>query len=442
MDKRFLPIRAKIIAAYGCDIAEAKCYFSSRNYVFVFTDGKTVIRVSLGRKPGDRTALLSEVLWVDGLKQYSDTICAPVPSKHNNHFEEFQADGVFYRVTCFTQARGEMLDVSKADNWFYMLLGDMVGRIHQASRELWQQGIHFKRKNWYELPHFDPDTVKDKLEPALLDKCRTVMDKVKQIPANPNIYGMVHGDIGTNNYYVDINNIWVFDFDDCHYNFFMYDVASALSMWLMMGVSGSEKNRDFLFGSGMLDSFRQGYERHVTFPAAHWDDLELFVQLRYVFINIIMAKLTELGMDFDLDASRKMMAAILMADDVFAGLDRVGEAMRQAMAAAFGQGAATGADASAAGQVSADGKAIITLPAKVNTETAPALEEKILAIIAQGCRDLTLDCGELAYVSSAGLRVFLRAHKKLQGKFRLIHVPGMVHEVLETTGLNTLIKEE
>jgi anti-sigma B factor antagonist len=47
---------------------------------------------------------------------------------------------------------------------------------------------------------------------------------------------------------------------------------------------------------------------------------------------------------------------------------------------------------------------------------------------------LTFDCEKLAYVSSAGLRVLLSAHKRTRGTMKLIKVNELVMEVLEMTG--------
>ena len=40
----------------------------------------------------------------------------------------------------------------------------------------------------------------------------------------------------------------------------------------------------------------------------------------------------------------------------------------------------------------------------------------------------------LSYISSAGLRVLLTAHKKINGKMKLVNVNELVMEVLEMTG--------
>jgi anti-sigma B factor antagonist len=57
--------------------------------------------------------------------------------------------------------------------------------------------------------------------------------------------------------------------------------------------------------------------------------------------------------------------------------------------------------------------AIIELKGRLDAVTCPKVEEKILSMIDGGDLKLLVDCQHLEYISSAGLRVFYRAAKKL-----------------------------
>ena len=52
----------------------------------------------------------------------------------------------------------------------------------------------------------------------------------------------------------------------------------------------------------------------------------------------------------------------------------------------------------------------------------------------EGVTALTFDCEKLVYISSAGLRVLLAAHKRMKGAMKLMGVSELVMEVLEMTG--------
>ena len=85
----------------------------------------------------------------------------------------------------------------------------------------------------------------------------------------------------------------------------------------------------------------------------------------------------------------------------------------------------------------------IALAGRLDTVTAPELE-KALNDSLNGITDLTLDCENLEYISSAGLRVLLAAHQKMsnKGEMKLISINEIVHEVLEVTGLSEILTVE
>ena len=75
----------------------------------------------------------------------------------------------------------------------------------------------------------------------------------------------------------------------------------------------------------------------------------------------------------------------------------------------------------------------LAIEGRLDTVTAPELEG-LLAENYKEASALTVDCKELIYVSSAGLRVLLAAHKKMKGAMKLKNVSELVMEVFEMTG--------
>ena len=76
---------------------------------------------------------------------------------------------------------------------------------------------------------------------------------------------------------------------------------------------------------------------------------------------------------------------------------------------------------------------IIEVVGRLDTITAPVLEKSINEN-APSIQNLVLDLKGLEYVSSAGLRVLLTAHKRMNGAMKLVKVGELVMEVFEMTG--------
>ena len=89
------------------------------------------------------------------------------------------------------------------------------------------------------------------------------------------------------------------------------------------------------------------------------------------------------------------------------------------------------------------GAVALKIVGRLDTTTAPELETAIDACVA-GIKELVLDCSALEYVSSAGLRVILKAQKLMnaQGSMKLTHVNETIMEVFDITGFADILTIE
>ena len=86
----------------------------------------------------------------------------------------------------------------------------------------------------------------------------------------------------------------------------------------------------------------------------------------------------------------------------------------------------------------------LTLSGCLDTTTAPKLEAT-LADVLSGARELILDLRDIEYISSAGLRVLLKAQKSMcgtNGAMKLRNVPEAVLEVFDITDFSEFLTIE
>jgi anti-sigma B factor antagonist len=83
---------------------------------------------------------------------------------------------------------------------------------------------------------------------------------------------------------------------------------------------------------------------------------------------------------------------------------------------------------------------VIALEGRLDTMTSPELEAELNQSLA-GADSLTLDFSKLEYISSAGLRVLLSAHKAMSAKggMKVTNVNEIVQEVFEVTGFADIL---
>ena len=88
---------------------------------------------------------------------------------------------------------------------------------------------------------------------------------------------MIHQDAHPGNFFVDQDyRITLFDFDDCVYGHFIYDIAMALfysSMWDKHPVQ---------FSARFMPSFLQGYREENRLETAWFKEMPYFLKLREI----------------------------------------------------------------------------------------------------------------------------------------------------------------
>ena len=83
------------------------------------------------------------------------------------------------------------------------------------------------------------------------------------------------------------------------------------------------------------------------------------------------------------------------------------------------------------------GKCIFSIIGRVDAASAPALDSKSQEVFSANS-DVVVDCSELEYLSSAGIRVIMR-WIKAKYKFVLYKVDNEVKNVLEMTGIDEFL---
>jgi anti-sigma B factor antagonist len=84
------------------------------------------------------------------------------------------------------------------------------------------------------------------------------------------------------------------------------------------------------------------------------------------------------------------------------------------------------------------GVVVLSLEGRLDSNTAPSLEERLKGLMGTGETLFVLDFDKLDYISSAGLRVLINAAKELKcdnGQLCLCSIRDYIREVFDICGL-------
>lgn len=316
-------LRNILLERYDVDIDKAKMYLSTQNYAFIFPGEPFMIRVSLTPKK-TRSEILSELMWLDDLKQFKETVCEPNVSKLGNLLEEFEIDGRVYRASMFRTARGVIKTSPEMKPMFFICVGDLLGTIHHVSTDERELGINFKRKEKSEEFVLLKERIKDKIPSNILARIEKIEEEVNRLPKDIGIYGLCHGDFHVNNFFVEDNNIWVFDFDGCSYANYLYDAASFIQACFLRGYGAGKDLREVM-NNDILPYLKIGYSLNKECGDGYWDNLELMIAYRTAITYMSLAEIDEVGVISDTERIKQFFRYIVSQDDV---MDAMTNAMK------------------------------------------------------------------------------------------------------------------
>lgn len=231
----------------------------------------------------------AELDFVNYLADQGVRVSKPVPSQDGNLVETFQAEGILFQVVSFIKGKGMRVP----DNGYryredapieeyFRNWGRVLGQMHAATKDYIPQEIVEKRPDWFGL-HKDGLQI-ESLVPARLalvrDRIQGLLDAVRSLPKNRDTYGLIHGDFNDGNFTVDYDNgdITVFDFDDCCYFWFMYEIAAAWEGGIGRAMFRSLDER-VAFMDHYMETLMAGYNQQNRLPENALDQLPLFLQL-------------------------------------------------------------------------------------------------------------------------------------------------------------------
>ena len=91
------------------------------------------------------------------------------------------------------------------------------------------------------------------------------------------------------------------------------------------------------------------------------------------------------------------------------------------------------------------GKTIIKTGSRIDTMNANQFEQDIQPALKEGGVDLEMDCTELTYMASSGLRIIqktMRIVTQLKGQFKITNVSPEIYKILSMTGFTKFMKVE
>lgn len=230
--------------------------------------------------------LEAELDWISFLMRSGVNVTAPLPSINGNYLEIIHEDNnESYYVLAFEKAEGVLIDTDNPTEWNSKLFykwGKTMGKLHSLSKIYHPPG-NIKKQNWNEGTIFTKDL--EGLNETIIQKWEEYVDVLKTYPRNGEFYGMIHNDLHHGNFYLHDNEIVLFDFGDCEYNWFVYDIAIVLYHAIQtINEDDIQLRKDF--ASDFFSTFMQGYFTENKLDTYWLSKIPFFLNYRQIYSYI------------------------------------------------------------------------------------------------------------------------------------------------------------
>lgn len=230
--------------------------------------------------------------WIDFLADNGVAACRAVPSPGGMICEMIGEDADHFTATVFESAPGSP---ANDDTWhpdLFEAMGKMMGRMHVLACEYTPDDSLLQRPDWYEEASGLAGKYLPETEGIAIKKYQENLEATRALSKSENDFGLVHLDFHRGNFFIDDDEIFFFDFDNCQYSWF----ADAIAMALFYALPhDSSPAADLTFARKFLRHFLKGYRSEKDIEEDQFRNIPLFLKRREIDIYAIIHR----SMDLD-----------------------------------------------------------------------------------------------------------------------------------------------
>jgi Ser/Thr protein kinase RdoA (MazF antagonist) len=319
------PILHEAMQRYGIADGHIQLLDGFESFMFEFTRNdqpgmkNEILRIghSLRRTP---QLIQAEVDWLNSLAAGGAGVAKALLSAQGNLIEAVDdGQGGQFLVTAFAKAPG---DHARGETWNAALFeryGQLIGRMHRLSKAYTPPHPACLRYHWDDDINASVEAFMPAEDGQITAAYRATFAHLKTLPRTAEGYGLIHQDAHGGNFFVDENGqITLFDFDDCCYGHYIYDLAMVIFYAIANHDDMPAATREF------LPPFLQGYRRENQLDPAWFKEIPHFLKLREIDLYAVIHRSFGPGLYDDDPWTARYMAGRrqrLLANQPFVEMD-------------------------------------------------------------------------------------------------------------------------
>ncbi len=265
-------VQAEIFGKLGFQQQDWRDLGGFESYVFAHREHQQILRLThiSHRRQVDIDAELEFLVF---LEDNGASVCAPIEL-----LDGYSIEHAGFVCCLFEMAAGQQVQEADWDESLIESWGRAIGQFHRLSCEFTPLGP--PRFDWREDSNLDFRGMIPKEQLAVLaqaDQCLTMLQALPQTSDN---YGLIHSDAHAGNFFLNNGELKFFDFDDCCYQWFAFDVATILFSGVLQPWMADDQAEREALANWFLPIFLEGYGHEFKVSPFLLEQLPFFMKLR------------------------------------------------------------------------------------------------------------------------------------------------------------------
>jgi len=263
------------------------------SFIYNFERGREELVLRIGHSLRRSEALiLGEVDWINFLADRGAPVARAVRSERGHLVEALDdGQGGSFLATSFVRARGIPPYRRGWSSGLTQDYGELIGALHDLSRSYEPTEPAWRRPEWDDPLMLDVERFLPEGDEEVRSAYREVLERIASFPRDGNSYGLIHQDAHGGNFLVDEDGgITLFDFDDCVYCWYAFDLA-MVAFYRVCTLDEPER-----ILRGFFPDFLAGYARRASLDPEWLRWIPDFLTLREIDLYALLHR------SFDVEA--------------------------------------------------------------------------------------------------------------------------------------------
>jgi Ser/Thr protein kinase RdoA (MazF antagonist) len=287
----------QVLESYEIAPKDCKCLDGFESFVYEVkkADKRYILKISHEHRKS-YNEIFGEADYLNFLKSHGLTVSGVIPVNDENLIGRFPVmldekidKRGFFTSVLYEFAPGTHVKPEQHNDELFFKMGKYLGKMHAITKQ-------YKPEKQYRKSVLDAEGHEFHFIPENETKVRKIADDTMKImrsyAKDSENFGLCHLDFHFGNFFSDNGNLWLFDFDDSVYSWFVNDIAIMLFYILPHHCESEEQIER---GRNALKSILAGYKTENELSESELEKIPVFLKIRELELYAVIHRSCDLN---------------------------------------------------------------------------------------------------------------------------------------------------